>query len=590
MIDDITGNIKDDLTEIIHIKDPKIFVIEWLPFDSNQLRELNKKMDIQKGSKNTLLTGLIDKQPDIPIFQSRGSHTKVIVEDFESDSFVNLQAIIDLPEDDEVVQVEEMAVFVSRDGFVIYSLELKEIDNKNTFMSLDKLTRVVADLCQDSSSVIDSLLTEFQRNFIDIIFGNPIHRPETICYVGDDIKVRHEDIKDYYDGEDFEIELNQILGEGHKPYQNGRNLFFKGCRGTCAIVDDFDKNTEYQIIYWGIQHALGNFVDNFMSRIWELYDQTKHVEKLIDEAVSGNTDALNNVQEQISVISSTLSVVSQIMVFLKDSCKDLLHIYGKNGVNAQDGFYEVENTLKSTQRRIEEADKIIDGLLAELDGLRNYVSTLSELQMRKMSKVMTKNTKSMNEVLQANTRTSEAIDMIELILAGSIILEILAFAVGEISSDQTFFGAIVDGGGFGTTRIVTLILLAISVISWITIVVLLRRSKKKMEVEALQDFIVSMSVNRKIDISKMEEYISLRTVQTKHVENDQDNTIVSYVWDGKDDPNLLGKCIENVNLSYNATNNLLLSIEIETSKLSTPQDELMGYVVNDLEEKEIFLK
>ncbi|MHA1345916.1 MAG: hypothetical protein ACTSVO_13120 [Candidatus Heimdallarchaeaceae archaeon] len=49
MSDDLAGNIKDELSEIIHIKDPKIFVIEWLPFDSNQLRELNKKMDIEKG-------------------------------------------------------------------------------------------------------------------------------------------------------------------------------------------------------------------------------------------------------------------------------------------------------------------------------------------------------------------------------------------------------------------------------------------------------------------------------------------------------------------------------------------------------------
>jgi len=51
----------------------------------------------------------------------------------------------------------------------------------------------------------------------------------------------------------------------------------------------------------------------------------------------------------------------------------------------------------------------------------------------------------MNQVLQANTRTGGAIDMIELILAGSIILEIVAFAIGEISSDQTIFRSILDG-------------------------------------------------------------------------------------------------------------------------------------------------
>ncbi len=203
---------------------------------------------------------------------------------------------------------------------------------------------------------------------------------------------------------------------------------------------------------------------------------------------------------------------------------------------------------------------------------------------------MTKNTKSMNEVLHANTRTSEAIDMIELILAGSIILEIFAFAVGEISSDQTFFGAIISGDGFGTARIVTLVLFLISIFAWITIVILLRRSKRKMEIEALQDFFVTMSVNRKIDITKMEEYISKRTVQIKNVENDMDNIIISYVWGGEDDPNLLGKNIEKVSISYNETNSLLLTLEIETSELDIKQDRLLGYVLNDLEAKEVFTK
>ena len=587
MIQDTTGNIKDELSEILHIKDPKIFVIEWLPFDSNQLRELNKKMDIKKGTHKTLLTGMTDKQPDVPIFQSQGAHTKVLVRDYELDSFVSLQAEIDLPEEEGIVQIEEMAIFISRDGFVIYSLELNEIDGKNTFMSLDKMTRVVADLCQDSSVVIDSLLTEFQRNFILNVFGDPIHRPKTICYVGEDIRIRHPNIQDYYDGEDCEIEISQILGEGHEPFQVGNNLFFKGPRGTLAIVEEFTKETEYQILFWGIQQAMNNFVDSFMSRVWELYDQTKHLKFIVDDAVSGNTDALNDVQEQITLIASTISLVSQIKEFLGDSCIDLLDIYRKNNINGMGGFYEVEDALRISQRRIKESEKVISGLLTELDGLRNYVATLSEMQMRKMSKVMTKNTKSMNEVLQANTRTSEAIDMIELILAGSIILEILAFAVGEISSDQTFFGAIISGEGFDIARILTLVLFAISVLSWVTIVLLLRRSKKTMEIKALQDFYVSMSVNKKVDTVKLKEYISRRTVQTKHVEQDYDNTTISYVWDGSDDPNLQGKSIEKVSVSYNETNSLLLSIELETSEVDISKDELINYVISDLKKHKI---
>ncbi|MHA1317730.1 MAG: hypothetical protein ACTSQ6_09445 [Candidatus Heimdallarchaeaceae archaeon] len=85
-----SDNIKDELSEILFLKNPKIFVIEWLPFDSNQLRELNKKLDIEKSSSKTLLTGLIDSDPDSP---------------------VNLEAIIDLPEEEGIVQIEEMIYF-----------------------------------------------------------------------------------------------------------------------------------------------------------------------------------------------------------------------------------------------------------------------------------------------------------------------------------------------------------------------------------------------------------------------------------------------------------------------------------------------
>ena len=200
-----TDNIKDELSEILFIKNPKIFVIEWLPFDSNQLRELNKKLDIEKGSSKTLLTGLIDSDPDSPSFFTEGKYTKVTVKDYDINKYVNLEAVIDFPEEEGIVQIEEMAVFISKLGFIIYSLDLKEINGKNSFMSLDKLSRVIADLSQDSSQVIDSLLTEFQRNFIKIIFGNPMYRPKTILIVGEDINKKFEDVKDYLDGEDLSL-------------------------------------------------------------------------------------------------------------------------------------------------------------------------------------------------------------------------------------------------------------------------------------------------------------------------------------------------------------------------------------------------
>ncbi|MHA1221922.1 MAG: hypothetical protein ACTSSG_01220 [Candidatus Heimdallarchaeaceae archaeon] len=583
------GNIRDELSEILFIKKPKIFVIEWLPFDSNQLRELNKKMDIEKGFHKTLLTGLIDESPDNPIFCSKGAHTKVLVKDYGLDSFVNLDAVIDLPEEEGIVQIEEMAIFISKDGSVIYSLELDEIEQSNSYMSIDKITRVIADLSQDSSVVIDSLLTQFQRNFIKIIFGNPIHRPKTICIVGEDIKTRYDDISDYYDGEDNEIELSQLLGEGHQPFQDGKNLFFKGPRGCLSIVEEFTEEIEYQVVFWGIQHAVNNFVSCYMSRIWELYDESKEIKNLVDEAVNGNTDALNKVQEQISIQTSLISIVSQIQVFLLDSCKELGKTFIRNNIITYENFFKTNKSLKSSLRRTIEAEKVIEGLLTELDGLRNYIGTLSELQMRKMSKVMTKNTKSMNEVLQANTRTSEAIDMIELILAGSIILEIFAFAVGEITADQTIFGSLATNQPLNSNQISTLIMFLLSIVAWVGIVLYLKWSKKKMEEKALRDFVISISFNRKINLDRLYDYLSTKSVITRHVDYESGTTISSVEWNNNFEEIFEENDIEKIQMNFNETSSLLLSMELETSKLELNQQELYEKTIELLETKGILI-
>ena len=571
----VANNIKDELSEILFIKNPKIFVIEWLPFDSNQLRELNKKLDIEKGAHKTLLTGLIDQSPDIPIFASEGKHTKVLVNDYVLDSFVNLEATIDLPEDEGIVQIEEMAIFISKSGFVVYSLNLRELEGHNSFMSLDKLSRVVADLSQDSSVVIDSLLTEFQRNFLKIIFGNPMHRPKTICYIGEDINIRYEDINEYCDGEDCEIEISQIIGEGHLHYQLGNNLFFKGTRGTLVVLDNFTEENEYQITFWGIQHAISTFVDCFMSRIWELYDQSNQIKSLVEEAVKGNTEALNRVQEEITLLTSTISLVSQIQEFLKDSTFELLQIYGDNNIKDLNDFYEVEKGLNISRERVKEADKIINGLLTELEGTRNYISTLSEMQMRKMNKAMTRNTKSMNQVLQANTRTGEAIDMIELILAGSIVLEVFAFAVGEYSSSDTVFGGLMSRYG-------TLILFIISLACWIGIVAYLRWSKTRMERKALKDFTINMTLNKKINVEKLADYMAMKEIITKNVEYERKNVIVTYVWDIGKDSDLKDLDVDHVSITYNETSALLLNIEIETSEVETDQQRMIEQILNNM--------
>ena len=103
-----------------------------------------------------------------------------------------------------------------------------------------------------------------------------------------------------------------------------------------------------------------------------------------------------------------------------------------------------------------------------------------------------------------------------------------------------------------------------------------------MERKALKDFFISMSVNRKINIGKLDDYMSEKEILTKHVEFDQQNTIITYVWDIGKDPDLKDLDIEHVSMTYNETNSLLLSIEVETSDIDRDQKELLDLILNDM--------
>ncbi|MHA1303154.1 MAG: hypothetical protein ACTSQE_06480 [Candidatus Heimdallarchaeaceae archaeon] len=249
----------------------------------------------------------------------------------------------------------------------------------------------------------------------------------------------------------------------------------------------------------------------------------------------------------------------------------------------------IDKCLTTSLNRVKESEKVINGLLTELEGTINYISTLSELQMRKMSKAMTQNTKSMNAVLQANTRTSEAIDMIELILAGSIILEIFAFAIGEITSDQTIYDSIVNQVPLGKDQIATLSIFLFSILAWVLIVLYLRWSKARMERKALKDFFINMTINRKINVESLDNYMKDKEILTKQVEFDPNNVIITYVWDTRKEPTMSKLDIEHVSITYNETNELLLSMEIETSEVKKDQKALLDFILDDMKSNGILI-
>ena len=97
--------------------------------------------------------------------------TAVQVLDYSLTGHINLEADIRLPEPDGIVQVETFGVSINSYGTCFYGLQLEAVmDRVKDAISLDHLSRLLADVQTDSSEIVEAFLSPAQRRMLDLIF------------------------------------------------------------------------------------------------------------------------------------------------------------------------------------------------------------------------------------------------------------------------------------------------------------------------------------------------------------------------------------------------------------------------------------
>ena len=80
-------------------------------------------------------------------------------------------------------------------------------------ISLDHLSRLLVDVQQDSSKIVDSVISAYQRGLMDVIFqGDAENRDKFTLIVANEI-TPHLTAEEYMDKGEYENELKQVVGE-----------------------------------------------------------------------------------------------------------------------------------------------------------------------------------------------------------------------------------------------------------------------------------------------------------------------------------------------------------------------------------------
>jgi len=427
--------IKDELEELTFLIDPNIFICEYIPFGSNHVIAFNDELDSLGAVEGGFLTSIIDSEPQKCTFRVNEDLTNVKVRRFDPNDFIQFEANISYENVGGIEQIEDFGIHIDTSGRVIYGCGLLEVVGKRDKFSLDNISRVMADLFSDSSRLMNNLLTTYQRRLLELVyFGEPLSRNKFFMLTAKGIEPEM-DATTFVENEAFHNELNQIVKQIYYSQDliEGGKCFF-GSEGLILVAKNLEQYEEILAII-GFFQGLDIFQRNYFSKMFMLWDEVKDARSLIDKA-GVDPNAIGEAQVILSRVSASVVLMTELLEFMQAAINNITYEFQElQPLNdAQEELSEVvqlRDTLNKATIRIGDAGLIVKGLKDEIEGVNGIIATLSERQMRQMNEALKDSITSMDEMTRSNERTGVALNVLQVVLSGSIAFSVMMLLVGQ---------------------------------------------------------------------------------------------------------------------------------------------------------------
>ena len=586
------SNIEDELNEVIVLGDVRLFIGEYIPFGVNHIVAFNTKLGSFMRVKSALLTQVIDNDPGGMQFEIPPVMTEVLIKKFDKNDFVDFEASIHYPEPPGIVQDEHFGVHVEYTGKILYGLDIMEVAGRGKdHVSLDHLSRVLTDLIQDSSEMMGTLITDYQRKLLDLTYYGRSENRDKYTFVLAKAATPLVPAKEYMDGEDKENELRQILETFQDVFdlQDGSKMLV-GTHGSILISKDPTKY-EYIAAEYSFLMSMDIFIQNYFSRLFMMNDCVKDIRELIDKSEE-DPNAVEKAQSELSITMSDAILMKELLEYLRESTSALAKEWelcekGMTDPSVKDAAAKLTITsrIKAAKDHIRDMDHIIDGLLRSLEGLSGMNETINQRQMRHFQETLEENSRTLEDMTKNGERTSAGVEIMEIILSGTLALELVSLFTGGL----TFPNIGLDGG------LGAIAWALISVACWAVGSVALFFTMKWLGDRAEPAIVLRLKLNRKYNPKGLKAFLEKREITTQNL--DLYGTLArkkvmwkyndSFLWD--DLPGW-GKRKVIINMTYDENTKFLLNALVEVQfpgemKLSEVREAFLA----ELKDEKVFL-
>eukprot|EP00948_MAST-09A_sp_MAST-9A-sp1_P004048 g4048.t1 len=568
-----SNNIQDELDEAVILDDVRLCVGEWIPFGANQVVALNEKLGALDRCQGGFFTSMIDKDPTTASFSCDPGLTSIKILDFDFVRFINFEAEINYPEEEGIVQVEEFGMHLNVDGTMIYGMKIEAImDRLKDDVSVDLLSRVLVDVHQDSSEIVNDVLSPYQISLLDMIFcGDMMNRGKFNLLLAQDLKP-HLKASEYMNRGDRENELKQVLGDFEKAVDIGHegDILLLGRQGILFAGKNSLKH-EYLLLSYLSLITKEMFIRNFFTRTFMLDDDINKLRKLIANYIKDPTN-IKVIGERLSSANREIILLQETLGYLADSM-EAYKVPPCPIDGSGKALYKELNLDKrqgDLQVRIHDLKKLIAGANSKLAILQQQSNTVNTKQLESVCTNIDDNYRALVGALVFERKSQVSTDVMQYIFGASFAVDIIDRITGDAWLGALGVRAGNNTGAWVNTMIRNTIIVHPMLWFFLNMVWLgafclgLQRLMNYLAENAMDAKTVRITIKRRVDIKALESMIRGENLLTWDSVEADGQVVSKAAWEEGNEEFWKG-LPPTIIISYDRTNEWLLTAFISWS-------------------------
>jgi len=563
-----------ELDEVITLDSVSLIVAEYIPFGSNQIVQLNNTIGSSERVQGGYISSILDERSCETTVEMTPELTSVNILDYTLTNHINFEAEIRFPEDPGVVQVETFGVSLNAEGTCFYGMQIEAVMEKiKDKISLDHLSRILVDVQQDSSQIVDSIISHRQRNLLDQIFyGDMANRNKINLIIANQIHP-HLTAEEYMDKGEFENELKQIIGDTKAAYDiSEKDTLVFGAHGL-LLCGPHARSHEPLLCAYMQFVTLDIFLQNYFARMWILKEDTERTEQIID-CILVDPTALYNAREKLNKLCKDIISLEEILGYVMEALQ-IMEIPPEPQEQAGRSLYqrlEIFSMRSQLIRRSADMKKNTEGSTRYLAMLQQRVDTAAEVKVEQLNKTLEKNGKALEAIREAQEETVSALAIFKVILSGVFTFNLLDRITGDWTvMDITWMKSFADNIVRGNY----MIWFFISIVAWGIITVAIMKITTNMTWYDRGMTEVKISMKEKIHSEKLRLLLAMKSNITEERHYEESREIITVTYD-EPNPQSWGGSPPTISLEFDEKNQFMLKIVIRYNSRKAKKDNVFS--------------